>query len=146
MRRGKRGGSQHRDWAVLLWEDNANFLFDDPEAYYQEIFEFAEREFDVIFSESEIDTLKRAQQAVMPRIGRSYPYEVLLDHDMEQYVGQIKETPSLTKLGDAVKYLSDFPPSKLIVSAESGSISSTDFQTMVSHDDKWELESPLRFY
>ena len=138
--------SQHRDWAVLLWEANANFLFDDPEAYYQEVFEFAEREFDVIFSESEIDTLKRAQQAVMPRIGRSYPYEVLLDHDMEQYVGQIKETPSLTKLDNAVKHLSDFPPSKLVVSAETGALSSTDFQTMVSHDDKWELESPLRFY
>ena len=72
--------------------------------------------------------------------------DFLVRSDVPRYVGQIKETPSLTKLGDAVKYLSDFPPSKLIVSAESGSISSTDFQTMVSHDDKWELESPLRFY
>ena len=138
--------SRHRDWAVLFWEDNADFLFEDPEAYYQEVFEFAEREFDVIFSESEIDTLKRAQQAVMPRIGRSYPYEVSLDHDMAQYIGQIKETPSLTKLDNAVKHLSEFSPSRLIVSAETGAISSTDFQTVVSHDDKWELESALRFY
>ena len=121
-------------------------MFDDPEAYYQEVFEFAEREFDVTFSESEVATLKRAQQAVMPRTGRTYPYEVLLDHDMEQYIGQIKETPSLTKLDNAVKHLSDFPSSKLIVSAETGALSSVEFQTVVSHDDKWELESPLRFY
>ena len=98
------------------------------------------------FSDSEIVTLKRAQQAVMPRVGRSYPYEVSLDHDMVQYIGQIKETPSLTKLDNAVKYLSDFPPSKLTVSAETGSISSTDFDTVVSDDDRWELESTLRFY
>ena len=121
-------------------------MFDDPEDYYQDVFEFAEREFDVTFSESEIATLKLAQQAVMPRIGRSYPYEVLLDHDMEQYIGQIKETPSLTKLDNAVKHLSDFPPSKLIISAETGTLSSIEFQTMVSHDDKWELESSLRSY
>ena len=46
-------------------------------------FEFAEREFDVIFFESEIATLNRLLQAVMPWIGRSCPYEVLLDYDMD---------------------------------------------------------------
>ena len=46
-------------------------------------FEFAEREFDVIFIESGIATLNRLQQAVMTWIGRSCPYEVLLDYDMD---------------------------------------------------------------
>ena len=31
-----------RDWASVIWSENANFLFEDPEAYYEEILRFAE--------------------------------------------------------------------------------------------------------
>ena len=58
-------------------------FFDEPKVYCQNFFECAEREFDVIFFESEIATLNGLLQAVMPWIGRSCPYEVLLDYDMD---------------------------------------------------------------
>lgn len=138
--------STHRDWAVLFWGDNADFLFNEPEAYYQEVFDFAEREFDLTVSESVRNTLKQAQQAVMPRTGRTYPYEVSLDHDMAQYISQIKAVPSLGKMDDNVIQLSQLPRGKLTVTSDEGKIASHEFALVISHEDEWELESPLRFY
>ena len=46
-------GRKHASWTVLTWLDNADFLFDDPETYYREIFSFAESEFGVLVGESE---------------------------------------------------------------------------------------------
>lgn len=140
------GSSHHQDWAMMTWKDNANFLFDDPEAYYDEVFSFAEREFNVSISQSEISTLKQAQQAVMPRNGRKYPYAVSLEHDIESYINQIKSAPSIETLASEIKPLSQWEEGELTVSADTDEISSTFFLNITYHSDQWELASPIRFY
>jgi radical SAM superfamily enzyme YgiQ (UPF0313 family) len=138
--------SHHQDWAMMTWTDNANFLFDNPDAYYGEILTFSEREFDVKLSPSEVRTLKLAQQAVMPRTGREYPYEIDLEHDIESYIDQIKATPSVGLLDKSVKRLSQMDEGKLTVAADTDVVKNTFFQTAVYHSDQWELASELRFY
>ena len=131
---------------MITWADNANFLFDNPEAFYDEILAFAEREFNVQLSPSEIRTLTLAQQAVMPRAGREYPYEVSLDHDFQSYIDQIKTAPSVESLEKSIKRLSEMEGGKLTVAAEAKVVTDTFFQNAVYHSDQWELPSPLRFY
>ena len=131
---------------MLFWGDNANFLFENPEAYYEEILAFSEREFGVNLSPSEIRTLKLAQQAVLPHTGRQYPYEVSLEHDIVSYIDQIKQVPSVVKLGGRLKRLSQWSEGKLQVTADTDFIKSTYFKTVHGHGDFWELASPIRFY
>ncbi|MFT4520934.1 MAG: radical SAM superfamily enzyme YgiQ (UPF0313 family) [Halioglobus sp.] len=138
--------SQHQDWAMMVWKDNANFLFENPEAFYDEVFQLVERDFDIKLSPSEINTLKQAQQAVMPRAGREYPYEVSLEHDIEAYINQIKTVPSLGMLEGEVKLLADWDQGKLTVTADTNVIDSTAFENLTYHSDQWELPSPIRFY
>lgn len=139
-------GDSHNDWSVLMWLDNANFLFDSPESYFREIFAFAESEFGVAMGESEKRTLMDAQQAVMPRRNRNYPYTVDLEHDVVSYVEQLKAVPSITKLGPETLRLSQLPKGRLSVAANTDKLLDNHFQVSLAHDDQWELKSSLRFY
>ncbi|MCB1690389.1 MAG: radical SAM protein [Halioglobus sp.] len=140
-------GAQHKDWAVLHWGENADFLFHAPEALYDEMFFFCEREFNVKPDPREVRTLTTAQQAVMPREGREYPYEVSLEHDIDAYVRQILTEPSVSALEGSLKKLSQWPEGKLVVEPDAGgSIKPDHFMADHAHSGQWELASSIRFY
>jgi len=139
-------GEKHASWTMLGWTENANFLFDRPESYYEEVFGYAETEFGVSLSEPEKQSLSQAQQAVMPRRNRVYPYRVALDHDVVKYVEQIKSAASIRKLGLEKKTLSQLPPGSITVVSEEDAVPHHHFVGVVAHEDQWELKSPLRFY
>ena len=142
-----RSGSYHGDWALLSWRDNANFLFDNPECYYKEIFDFAARDFGIQVNPAEQDTLTMAQQAVLPRMGRQYPYTVHLQHNVIEYFNQVKSVTSVEMLKGRLRTLSQFEPCTLTVTSDAEIITSTAYSTPDNHhNDAWELASPLRFY
>ena len=137
--------SSHTDWAILTWGDNANFLFDNIEVYYAELLDFAQREFDIQLGDSELLTLINAQQAVVPREQRPYPYTVELPHDFSGYIAQLKGASSVNSLYSALTRLSDFAAGNLTVSPEVTSVEATA-KVVTTHAESWELPSPLRFY
>jgi radical SAM superfamily enzyme YgiQ (UPF0313 family) len=138
--------SVHTDWAMLIWRDNADFLFDAPENYYTEIIDFAVREFDLEIQPSVRDALIAAQQGVMPRAGRRYPHEVAVKHDFAAYIEQVKRSPSLHEVASSLQPLATFGPAALAVFHDSEVIENNRFLEPGTHADAWELPSPLRFY
>jgi len=140
-------GSTHKDWAMLSWGENANFLFDNIEAYFAEFLSFSMREFGIKLGESEYRTLLAAQQSVIPRAGRAYPYTVELEHDISAYIEQIRKTASVDEEKNAdLLPMSRFGPGTLTVAGDADSLESTAFKVFTTHADAWELPSPLRFY
>ncbi|MFU8765383.1 MAG: B12-binding domain-containing radical SAM protein [Haliea sp.] len=139
-------GSQHGDWATLCWDETAGFLFDNIETFYSELFEFAARRFGARVGTSVADTLIKAQAAVMPRVGRQYPWTVVLEHDLATYLNQVRSAPSLQTLPDNFQPLGTFRASTLSVNVGGSVLSSIAFATSQGHADKWELPSALRFY
>lgn len=138
--------SIHRDWAMLVWKENADFLFSDIEAYYHEFIDFACAEFSLDISATERSTLVAAQQAVMPREGRSYPYTIELQHDMESYIKQMQSVASLGMLDSKFTRLNTLGRGKVTVESDTEVIESTHFLEPGTHADAWELPSALRFY
>lgn len=137
---------KHRDWASLSWNKNADFLFNDIEAYYKEIMNFARDRFGVDISATESETLISVQQAVMPRAGRRYPYSIETRHDFVSYIHQLRSSVSTEKLGENFKPLATFPPGKIKVNGESEFIESNEFLEAGAHANAWELPSEIRFY
>ena len=140
-------GSAHKDWALLSWGENADFLFENTEAYFAEFLSFSIREFGITLGESQYRTLLAAQQSVIPRAGRAYPYTVELEHDISAYIKQIRKTASVDeeKNPDLLP-MSRFGPGTLTVVWDADTIESTVFKVFTTHADAWELSSPLRFY
>ncbi|NND69773.1 MAG: radical SAM protein, partial [Halioglobus sp.] len=141
-----KAGSRHENWAMIAWKSNADFLFSDLGSYCVELLEFAERAYGITLTEGEIATLKSAQEAVIPSLGRRYPYELSLDHDIVGYIKQIKDAPSVAQSDAGYLPLSRFPSGSLRVEADLEVYTSTAYANAGSHNDDWELPSPLRFY
>ncbi len=138
--------SVHKDWAMLIWRDNADFLFSTPEIYYQELFQFAEQQYAVSVTEDVRNTLIQAQQAVMPRAGRTYPYSVSLAKDVAGYFSQLNAAANLGEAAGSLVSLADYAPGSLRVHHAAGKIENHHLLQPGSHADAWELESPLRGY
>ena len=136
----------YRDWASIAWSENANFLFVNPEAYYEEVMRFAEREYGIELTDPVIRSLTQAQQATMPRTGRKYPYEITLEYDIVSYIKQIKDVASIDGMNGHIKHLAQWDEGKLTVVADSAQIEDTVFDEGPSHADAWELASEIRFY
>lgn len=137
---------KHTDWAMLTWRENADFLFNDIDAYYREILDFARDRFDVEIPESERETLISVQQAVMPRVGRRYPYLIETRHDFGNYIRQLIAAVSTETLNEHFRPLATFPPGAITVDGEAEFIESNNFLETGSHADAWELPSEIRFY
>jgi len=135
-----------RDWASVIWSENANFLFEAPEAYYEEILQFSEREYGVELTAPAIRSLTQAQQAIMPRTGRKYPYQVTLECDIVSYIKQIKDVASIDGVDGQIKRLTQWGEGVLSVVADTDQIEDTAFEYSASHADAWELASEIRFY
>jgi radical SAM superfamily enzyme YgiQ (UPF0313 family) len=138
--------SRRGDWALLSWGDEAAFLFSSFEAYCDEVHRFVQDEYALDIEESVFNTLKTAQSAVMPRPGRSYPFESELPHNLNAYMNQVKTEPNVSGLKQKIKPLHTYPPSKLNVNPLIRKIESVKFVKQDGHADGWELRSPLRFY
>lgn len=139
--------SRTGDWAQLTWKDDANFLFGDIESYFEEIHGLAEREFNVVVSESERQAIFSVQGAVNPSLNRSYPHQVGLPHDVHDYFDQIKRAASLDKLPASMPRLADLHTGSLLVGEAAVTVSSVAFSKIMGHSDEgWELKSGLRFY
>jgi hypothetical protein len=138
--------SRSGDWILLSWGEEAEFFFQDIEAYYREIFAFATREFDVQLQDSVRDTLLEAQAAVTPRLQREYPYSVMLPHDIVAYFEQLKQCASLRQLDATLTPLREFDHAELRVTPKIKYKRSIRFTKISGHMDDWELPSPLRFY
>ena len=136
----------YRDWASIAWSENANFLFENPEAYYEEIMRFAEREYGIELTDPVIRSLTQAQQATMPRAGRKYPYEISLEYDIVSYIKQIKDVPSVDGMNGHIRHLAQWDEGRLTVVADAAQIENTVFDEGTSHADAWELASEIRFY
>lgn len=137
---------KHTDWAMLSWNKNADFLFNNAELYYVEILDFAAREFSLDISQSERDTLVTVQQAVMPRAGRRYPYTTEVSHDFHAYIEQVKSVASVQQLDDQFLPLHAFAPSEVTIDGEAEIIESNEFLKAGVHANAWELPSQIRFY
>lgn len=131
------------DWAVLSWGEEAAFLFDDLEAYCAEFHGFIAREFDLELEESVKQTLSQAQAAVIPRVGRSYPFTVTLDHDVAAYFDQLNTVPSVHRLEDTFVPLTEFHSSYVRV-APMVIRKSSRFIMLDGHSNDWEYPSNLR--
>jgi hypothetical protein len=137
---------KHTDWAMLNWNKNADFLFGNIEAYYEEILDFAERMYGTGISASERETLVTVQQAVMPRAGRRYPYTVATSHDFGAYIAQLKAVASTRHLNDTFKPLASFAPGAVTIDGDAEIIESHAFLETGAHANAWELPSEVRFY
>ncbi len=62
------------------------------------------------------------------------------------YFDQVKAVSSINHLGESIRALADFPPSKLPVTPKFRFKKSIQFTKVSGHMDDWELPSPLRFY
>jgi hypothetical protein len=139
--------SRHGDWAQLTWSDNARFLFDNLENYFEEIYQFTQREFGIRVSDSEREAIFSAQGAVIPSLNRTYPFKIQLQHDVRGYFEEIKCKASIGHLGDSVAPLASWRGDELVVGEEADIFPSIAFNKMLGHaDEGWELSSPLRFY
>ena len=139
--------SRHGDWAQLSWSDNARFLFDNLEQYFEEIYDFTQREFGIHVGDSEREAIFSAQGAVIPSINRTYPFKVTLRHDVRGYFEEIKSKSSIGHAEDAVAPLASWSGDELVVGEKTDIIHSVAFNKMLGHaDEGWELPSPLRFY
>jgi hypothetical protein len=138
--------SRSGDWALFSWGEEAGFFFQDIELYYEEIYQFSVREFGVELQPSVRSALFGAQAAVMPRLQRSYPWQVDLQHDVPRYFDQLKQAPSVAGLADNVVPLVKFPPGELAVTPRIVQKKRIEFVKISCHSDDWELPSKLRFY
>lgn len=134
------------DWAVVNWDQEADFFFADLEAYCEEMYLLTEREFGVVIDESVRKTLSATQAAISPKLERSYPYSVELDHDIYHYFRQIKGVSSVHELNGGFTRLQDFPPGKLEIEGSLARHETLKFGGTDTHADAWELPSTLRFY
>ncbi|MCG8414690.1 MAG: radical SAM protein [Pseudomonadales bacterium] len=141
-----RAESREGDWALLSWDDDAEFLFQDIEQFYREFIDFIATRHALSFQVDELETLTTTQPAVMPRLHREYPYQVELPHDVVGFFQQHQRVASLEKLGDSLKPLRSFPPAPLHVSPKVRQRDSLAFVKIDGHGAGWELPSPLRGY
>ncbi len=141
-----RAESRAGDWALLSWDDDAKFLFQDIEQFYRELIDFVAEHYARSFPVEEMETLIAAQAAVMPRLYRQYPYQVDLPHDVVEFFQQHERVASLEKLSDSLKPLQSFPPASLHVSPKVKQRESLAFVKIDGHGAGWELPSPLRNY
>ena len=138
--------SRSGDWSLMSWGEEAAFFFADIGDYYAEIIEFTKSRFGVALEPSVAKTLSKTQGAVTPRMGRSYPYLEMLEHDIKAYFDQLKEAASLMQLSEGIKPLSEFGPGELKVKPKIKFKKSIRFTKISGHMDDWELPSALRFY
>lgn len=139
--------SRKGDWAQLSWSDNASFLFDNLESYFEEIYQFTQREFGIRVSDGEREAIFSAQGAVIPSVNRTYPFKITLRHDVKGYFETIKSKASIGQPEDSVAPLASWRGDELIVGVEADIVSSIAFNKVLGHaDEGWELSSPLRFY
>lgn len=139
-------GQRKGDWAVVNWNEEADFFFANIEAYCEEIYALTRREFGVEIDPGVRNVLYTAQAAVTPKLNRQYPYTVNLHHDINGYFAQVKTVSSVHELNGQFTPLRDFPPSRLEVTAGVERLDSLHFGGSDTHADAWELPSPLRFY
>ena len=96
------------DWGLMSWNDEAaRWFFDNIPAYFAEWRDFIAREFGTVLPDSDFDALVETQQAVMPRVARTYPIRVTLPHNVKAYFDQVKAVPSLDRLDGAAKNPAD---------------------------------------
>jgi radical SAM superfamily enzyme YgiQ (UPF0313 family) len=133
-----------RDWAYLNWGEQLNFLFEDIEVFYAEFFDYLKIAFNVSLSASEREALSTAQQAVMPRLGREYPYKANVPHDVATFVNQIKVAPALKYLHKNYIRLADLQPAFVV--AEQGSWQKISYRHThtAAHANSWELPSTIK--
>lgn len=143
-----RAESRSGDWALLSWQDEANFFFQDIDNYYREFHRFAQQAYNFKSEEAVFDVLLEAQAATMPRLGRDYPHEVQLAHDITSYFRQYKQVANVNRLAGTLRSLDQFKPACLEITAGSWQLSSLSFHKLEidGHADAWELPSALRFY
>ena len=139
--------SRHGDWARLSWSENARFLFDNLDNYFEEIYQFTQREFGIRVSDSEREAIFSAQEAVIPSVNRTYPFKIPLQHDVRGYFEAIKSKASIGNPEDSVAPLASWRSDELVVGEEADIFHSIAFNKILGHaDEGWELSSPLRFY
>jgi radical SAM superfamily enzyme YgiQ (UPF0313 family) len=109
-----------KDWLVLVWNDEqGSSLFDNLDAFYREMLEFIEREYDIHLEGSDVDAVLTANREIMPKKGRKFPQQVSLGHDVPAYFdslrglarvdGPIPEHIPLSQLGPGTLELREQP-------------------------------------
>ncbi|MCB1616153.1 MAG: radical SAM protein [Pseudomonadales bacterium] len=139
-----------RDWAPSLeWtSEEAEFLFNNIDAYYDEVLDFVKTELKLELPDSVTRTLVECQKAVLPRMGKTLPVNITLEHDLVAYIQQVKDIRVVDHCPVTFKPLSSFPPGKLEVSTLKNKPINN---VALSHLNRftgagWELRSPLRFF
>lgn len=133
---------------TLRWKtEDSQFLFENIDAYYDEISRFTVAKYNLNISKSELNTLMTLQKSLMPAMGKSVPFTVPLEHDFVAYFDQIKKTVSATDRPDTFRPLVDFPPGSLTVKATAKkTINNLNLLRIDQHRrGGWELKSVLRF-
>jgi hypothetical protein len=130
----------------LEWDESAEFFFQDIESSYQEFHTFACKQYDLVISASEETALLSAQAAVMPRLGRNYPYRIELPHDILAYFQQVQAATSLRDLNGGFTRLGKLASGELKITPKVLQKKSIRYVKMGGHSDAWELPSKLRFY
>jgi hypothetical protein len=139
---GYRGGK--KDWLILGWMDEqAAFLFDDPEAFHREIRSFLEAEHGVSLDGPVAEAVFAANREVLPRKGRALPSEVQLSHDVPGYFSEIRALPSLSDIPDDHVPLAARPPAALSIK-EAPACTSYGFIDFGLTRGELELSSNLR--
>ncbi len=134
------------DWALMSWGQEAGRFFQVLEGFYDEMRSFVARNFDTYLSEPIFTAIRTAQLAVMPQLGRHYPYRVSMPHDLTAFFEQVRSEASLHQLQDKLQPLESFPAGELTVEPERETFEHLGFIKMDAHSDDWELPSALRFY
>lgn len=140
-----------RDWSPSLeWTSSeGGFFFNNIGLFYKEVVLFTSRHYHLVLEPSVQETLLSAQEAVMPAVGKSVPFEVHLLHDLPAYIQQIKDINVLSSdRPDAFRPLLSFPSATLKVSAlrpkviDNVALAKFDRHTGAG----FELKSLLRFH
>ena len=138
--------SRNGDWVLMSWGEDAEFFFQNIEAFYDEVITFAKKTYSLTLTESVCDTLVQTQAAVMPRLRRQYPFRVELRHDVNAYFEQVKNVACIGDLGDSWSGLDSFAAGSLDITPKIRRKKSIAFTKVSGHTDDWELPSQLRFY
>lgn len=100
------------DFASPSWSDtDAAFLFDDLDAFYDEIFGIYAARFGAVPEASAKAAIVAAQKSVMPNKAACYPRMIELPHDVVGYFEQLRRVSDVTQAG--TEPLTSFGPGVL---------------------------------
>jgi radical SAM superfamily enzyme YgiQ (UPF0313 family) len=108
-----------RDWLALSWSDETGqALFGAIDTFYEELLTLLRRQFGVDARGSDVESILRANAAVLPATGRRFPDAVPLQHDVPGYFRELRALPDVRNLPATFRKLAERPDGCIELAAQ----------------------------